>query len=79
MLEPHWVQFHDGEGNSYPMLVTQHGADEHVGGSVLVVDDDPPKNDAGLSTGWNQRTHIGRGDVSKGASWSPIDGVDPDA
>jgi hypothetical protein len=77
MLEPHWVQFHDGEGNSYPFLVTQHGADEHVGGSVLVVGE-VEENEAGLSTGWNTREHIGRGDVTKGASWSPVDGVDTD-
>lgn len=72
MLEPHWVQFHDGAGKSYPMLVTQHGADGHVGGAVLVVDD-PGENEAGLSNGWNTRVHIGRGDASKGASWSELD------
>jgi len=76
MLEPHWVQFHDGAGNSFPMLVTQHGAEEHVGGAVFCAES-PPESDAGLQEGWNNRVHIGRGDVSKGASWSPIDGVDP--
>ena len=75
MLEPHWVSFHDGAGNSFPMLVTQHGADEHVGGSVLCVEA-PPASEAGLSEGWNNRIHIGRGDVTKGASWSPMDGME---
>lgn len=76
MLEPHWVQFHDGAGDTFPMLVTQHGAEEHVGGYVLVTNV-PDDNPAGLGEGWNRRVHIGRGDESKGASWSPVDGVDP--
>lgn len=73
MLEPHWVQFHDGAGNSFPMLVVRHGADEHVGGFVFVLDDEfVPDNQAGLTPGMNSRMHIGRGDVTKGASWSPM-------
>jgi hypothetical protein len=76
VLEPHWVQFHDGAGGSHPMLVTQHGAEDHVGGFVLCTNM-PATNDAGLEEGWNKRVHIGRGDVSKGASWSPVDGLDP--
>jgi hypothetical protein len=73
MIEPHFVQFHDGAGNSYPFLVTQHGADEHMGGFVLVVDEIDGDNPAGLAPGLNARTYIGRGDATKGASWSPIE------
>lgn len=66
---PKFVKFHDGAGKSFVFLVTKEDDGEHLSGAVWCDDLD---NAAGLSEGWNARTQIGRGDVSKGASWSPF-------
>ena len=69
LINPRFVKFHDGAGKSFCMLVTKEDADEHASGAVWCDDID---NAAGLSEGWNTRVQIGRGDASKGASWSPF-------
>jgi hypothetical protein len=68
-VKPHFVRFHDGEGKSFAMLVTHEAEGEHMSGAVWCQDTD---NAAGLSEGWNVRNDIGRGDETKGASWSPF-------
>ena len=69
IIKPEFVQFHDGSGKSFVMMVTHRHPDDHVSGAVWCQDAD---NNAGLSDGWNVRNKIGRGDESKAASWSPF-------
>ena len=68
---PRFVKFHDGAGKAFLFLVTKEDEGEHLSGIVWC---DDPDNNAGLTEGqWNARVQIGRGDPSKGASWSNFD------
>ena len=69
LIDPYYVRFHDGNGKAFAFLVTKEDANESLSGAVWCDDQD---NAAGLSTGWNSRVQIGRGDPGKGASWSPF-------
>ena len=67
-VKPRTVRFHDGSGKSFMFVATHEGDEEHLSGAVWCQD---TNNDAGLTEGWNARNDIGRGDETKGASWSP--------
>lgn len=69
LVSPYYVKLHDGQGKAFAFLVTKEDEGEHLSGTAWVDDTD---NALGLSEGWAAMRQIGRGDASKGASWSPF-------
>lgn len=75
LVPTYFVQFHsladDGVTNlAFPFMVVHENEDEHLDGWVYAADD---RNTAGLSTGANWRTNIGKGGPGQNASWSPFE------
>lgn len=70
LVQPFFVQLHDGAGKAFVFEVHKVDEGEHYSGCVWCDDQD---NELGYTAGsWNSVQQIGRGDGSKGASWSPI-------